>query len=377
MTELIRAMQRVTIEHCTFFVDTERPVALLRREQQPDELISWPDLKTGIHSPELSLHPTANALWVLYRADGQRADEQRYPALSSPAVLAAVRLGLDGSRGYVRAEGVKFLGMTSHGLWTGSSLSQEIDDVYDGGELPDSFAHPDTLCLHRPQQPTVSVEFDRHLDFVREHEHGVELWVNPSPPIVHPDGEGGASYEYRCSAVPLPVLEQLPARLRFRDLVPQGWGKPVQAEDFELLEAEFLQIEDTEPEFLELPPTSLPTWELIELSAIQREQALTVITDQLQHLEQYWRSETNELSPLSDGLANAQLQVTGAWPQTTVEVSFTHPYYPAGRILRRIEVFDSAGRIHSHEYVSIHLMEDLDTHDLPPLSEAREGILEI
>jgi len=64
---------------------------------------------------------------------------------------------------------------------------------------------------------------------------------------------------------------------------------------------------------------------------------------------------------------------TGAW----VDVSFTHPYFPGGRLRRSIRVFDDAGRVRPSMYNSIHLMEDLETRALPDPADAHNGVLDI
>lgn len=376
MNQAMNPLPRVQIGQVTFFVDAERPVGLLRRPDAPDQFLSWAETDTGIHSPQLSLHPARNALWLCYQYQ-EDDDLERYPALRCPARLTAIRLDPDGGIGSIQADQVKLLGVTSHGLWTGTSLVQNTDENYEGGELPDSFIHPDTLQLHRPQQATLNVSFDRHVDLVRETARGVELWLNPSPPLTHAADDGGASYEYRCSVVPLPPLEQLKTQLRFRDLVPAGWGRPVEMADFDRLEAEHSELSGHDPEGIDLAGVPGVSWKLVRLSDAQREQAVAATAEQFTGIEQYWHGAAGEVSPLSQGVADARVEVIGSWPATRVEVSFTHPHYPAGRMRRTFEIFDNAGRIRYAPYAAIHLMEDLDTLDLPAPSEARQGFLEI
>ncbi len=81
--------------------------------------------------------------------------------------------------------------------------------------------------------------------------------------------------------------------------------------------------------------------------------------------------------PLSQGLAEPRVEVRGEWPGTRVEVSFRHPFFPAGRLRRTLRVFDAAGRFSPPLYASVHLMEDLATSRLPPIEAAVDGILDI
>lgn len=376
MSDLMKPLPRVAIGLTTFFVDAERPVAMVRRPGVSDRFITWPDLPTGIHSPEVRIHPAADALWVCYTSHDEGGDE-RYPALGSPPQLAAVRIGIDGSTGYIHAEHVTFLGVDAQGLWTGTSLHQPTDDNYTGGPLPESHAHPETLLRHQPGHPPLRIEFDRHVDLVRQTGQGTELWLNPSPPITHPDGAGGAGYEYRCTKVLLPPVHTPGGRLRFRDLVPEGWGQAVGADEFEALEGQYPDASERDPERIDLTGVPGTGWDLVALTNEQREQAIAAMAGQFAHLEAYWHGGTDGPQPLARGLGHAAVQVTGDWPLSRIEITFTHPHYLRGRMRRTIQVFDTAGRIRFNPYADIHLMEDLDTCSLPDPDQARDGILQI
>lgn len=376
MTDPLRTLAPVTIDNTTFFVDEARPVAVLRRTGQPDRMVSWPRLNVGIHHPQTLLHRAGNALWVSYSPWDSTSDE-RYPALCAPQDMAAVRIGLEGDLGFVQTAGTKILGVTNEGLWTGSSPFQAIDEDYHGGPEPSGYAYPDTLQLHRPGQPPLSIEFDRHLFAVRQRGQSIEMWLNPSPPITHPDQAGGAGYEYRLTRIPLPPLNSIADALRFRDLVPQGWGEPVSEQELEQLEEEYLEPAQGDPGLIDLQGMVGTHWELVELSAVQREQAIAAVADQFSSLEQFWHDSSGEALPLTEGLSDAQCQVVGRWPQVQVVVDFHHPHYPQGILGRSFQVFDEAGRVHLHSYAGINLMEDLDTGDLPEPGQAKDGVLRI
>ena len=70
-------------------------------------------------------------------------------------------------------------------------------------------------------------------------------------------------------------------------------------------------------------------------------------------------------------------RLVGAWPDTRLEWTFTHPSRPGITLRRRLALFDDLGRICEPEYCDIHLMEDLDTGGLPPAGDARDGVLDI
>lgn len=81
--------------------------------------------------------------------------------------------------------------------------------------------------------------------------------------------------------------------------------------------------------------------------------------------------------PLVEGLSDSRAEPDGTWPDLGVRVTFRHPWFPGGLLTRRIRLFDELGRIADPGHPSIHLMEDLDTRMLPPLSEAVDGVLSI
>ena len=372
----MRPVPRVPVAGTTFFVDAERPVALARTAGKPDRFITWPDLPTGEHCPEVSLHAAPNALWVVYSTWEDGGDE-RYPALASPTGLWAVRIDPDGNTSYVQQRGAGFLGVGPEGLWTGTSTIQDTDDKYTGGLLPEGYTHPNRLQLHRPPLPPLGIDFDRHVHLVHSTPRGIQLWVNPSPAITHPDGEGGAGYEYRCTALPLPPLASLGGELRFRDLVPRGWGRKVSQRQQLALEQQHVDDGMLDLERIDLAGVAGSRWQLVQLSRAQREQAVTAMAGQFTNAHRYWQLDDGGTAPLSEGMEDVQVQVIGAWPRTRIEVSFTHPHYPLGRMCRTIEVFDAAGRIRFNPYADINLMEDLDTCALLDPAQARDGVLQV
>ncbi|WP_300009414.1 hypothetical protein [Pseudonocardia sp.] len=100
--------------------------------------------------------------------------------------------------------------------------------------------------------------------------------------------------------------------------------------------------------------------------------------EHLSDLDHHWRGTDGDPgSPLAAGLSGARAELVGSWPDQAVQVTFRHPWYPAGLLRRRLTLFDELGRPLDLEYCDIHLMEDLDTRDLPPPSEAVNGVLSV
>lgn len=373
MTDWMSPLPRTTIGKATFFVDEERPVALVRREAFPDLFLTWPELDVGLFAPHVSVHSASDALWVVYASDDDGGEDQ-YPALRASSQVLAVRVGTDGSLGHVRAEGVSVVGATRAGLWTSDSMGEEIDDGYRGDDLPRDWAAPTRLHIHLPGRPTRTLEVDRHVNAVQEGDRGHVLFVNPSPPVAHRDGVG-INYEYRCAALTLGAVDQWPARVRFRDYVAEGWGTPVAPERLGWYYNPWATGHD--PARIDLSAVAGTRWKRVTLTDAQKTQAVSALADQFATADSYWRAADGTISPLAEGVHETRVGVLGEWPQTVVQVTCRHPYFPAGRIRRSMRVFDDAGRIKFDRYAGLEFMEDLDTNALPDIREARDGILEV
>ncbi|MFL4472974.1 hypothetical protein ACIPVK_03130 [Paeniglutamicibacter sp. MACA_103] len=370
MVDQMHPFPRVAVGDAVIFVDQTRPVAVVRGPGLPDHPVSWPELDIGIISPEISLLSAPDAAWVVYAGC---ADEIGPTALGPHGIqdITAVRIGADGSVGHVGANRSRVLGATRHGLWTAPFEVLPIDESYSGGELPEGWAAPMALEVHMPTQATRRVEFDRQVESVGDEEAGTSFLVQPSPPVAHRDSDGFC-FEYRRATLVLPVGAELPARVRFRDFVPQGWGELVE----DRWEDE-PSASSADPEDIDLDGIPGTRWNRAAPTAAQELAAVHGITGQFANMEAYWRDANGESFPIADGVSDARVDVEGQWPQTRVRISFRHPYYPGGRLRRSIRVFDEAGRIMIHEYAGIHLMEDLDTNDLPDIGEEHGSVLEI
>lgn len=369
----LRSAVRKTIGDTIFFVDHELPVCVLRRPHEPDLCLSWPELDTGIHSPTMDLHPTDTALWVVYRSNDEGGDE-RYPALSSKNVISAVRIGIDGTLGIVRTEAEDFLGVTNLGLWTVVSAPVEVEESYRGGKLPAGWSHLSTLSLHAPNRTRRSFVTDRYAYLIYEVDTHHFLVVSPSPAVATPEGYDGFSFDYRTAVLPLGPLTVWPSSIVFRHIVRSGWGRKFTDEIHEFSDSD---PEPTEEQRFDVPASVQTVWTPVQLSEAQKSQAISAMSSQFKNAATYWTTETGQSSPLSQDMSQIRMEIKGTWPLVTICVSFCHPYFAGGRMQRSIEVFDAAGRIRFNQYADIHLMEDLDTLNLPDKSAAHDGILEI
>lgn len=93
-------------------------------------------------------------------------------------------------------------------------------------------------------------------------------------------------------------------------------------------------------------------------------------------MDSYWQGPDGD-HPLASGLSGSRARLVGQWPTTRVEFTFDHASRPGVRLRRYIPLFDELGAIDHSEYADIGLMEDLDTGRVPPLTDARDGFLDV
>jgi hypothetical protein len=87
--------------------------------------------------------------------------------------------------------------------------------------------------------------------------------------------------------------------------------------------------------------------------------------DRLTDLDHYWTHPDGHRAPLTDGLGDSRVDVVGTWPDTELHVTFAYAPRPGRRLRRIVPLFDELGRQASPESAAIHLMETLDTNDIP------------
>jgi hypothetical protein len=90
-------------------------------------------------------------------------------------------------------------------------------------------------------------------------------------------------------------------------------------------------------------------------------------------LDHYWTHADGRVTPLADGLSGSRVEVFGAWPDTALHITFDHAERPGRRLRRIVPLFDELGRSIPPEHAEVHLMETLDTEDLPDHRAARDS----
>ena len=334
-------------------VSVTEPVAVVRGPRDSDQVVSWADLYVGARAITTTVMSTGTGAWVLYRP----AESEDASIVAGSA--AAIFVSMDGTvRRFVGLNDLQPMGATRHGLWM---TSPALPDVADERAWIADF-RADVLGSDGSR---TSFTVDRRIMFAYDDGQLPQLLLYRSAPdAVH--RSWGTTFTYRYLSTPLPTGD-LPDRMNISETAP------------EILEPELMQtLTAMTVRSPEKPPIDTGVrWELIALPAEAQHEAVSAVLREFEHLANYWRAADGRTSPLTGGLGDPRLDVSGNWPTTRVHVSFTHPSYPHGRLQRTLRVFDDAGRIVPALYASVHLMEDLDTKPLPDTDTPHPATLEI
>ena len=326
-------------------ISADAPMAVVHREGSEARVVSWPDLDIGPISPSVLLLGATTGAWAFYHPAESDTDE--LPAGQSAAVHVAPDATVTRFRGLMGEQHP--IGASRDGLWL---TSAQLPDPRD-----DAAWRADThMLVLDPHGMRRDIIVDRRVGFVSEEHTTRHLLVYSGAPHTVREHRG-ESYDYRFRVLELPEGD-LPDVLRVDDLSVAS-----------LDETEFLtRVQDVAPRPASpTPEIARVDWARIDLAQAQIDDAVGVVLREFENLASYWHAPDGTTSPLSRGLGSPQVIARGEWPDTVVEVTFTHARYPDRRLRRTIRVFDDAGRIAPAPYAAIHLMEDLDTGQISRL----------
>ncbi|NAZ74303.1 hypothetical protein GTQ99_02535 [Kineococcus sp. T13] len=77
------------------------------------------------------------------------------------------------------------------------------------------------------------------------------------------------------------------------------------------------------------------------------------------------------------GARDLEHRLEGSWPHTVLELTMSVLERSGVRLRRRVPLFDELGRILGPQYPDAHLVDQYQAHMLPPLSQARDGFLDV
>jgi hypothetical protein len=352
MSDGASSWSEVTVGDAAIAVSTTAPVAVIRRAGAAEVLATWPDLDAGTRGLSCTVLGAPTGAWAFYRP-------QESEAPGSPAHASAVHVDADAR--VTRFSGLaehQALGVTRHGLWLTADMFPDPDD-------PGVWRIDRDVRVLGSDGSVRGIRVDRLVAFALDDGRAAQVVLYRGAPDAE-RSNGGASYTYRYLTAPLG--DELLAVIRADELDSAPFDE---AALLETMAAVTPRIPDTSP------ADPGVRWNQVSLSTPEESAAVAAVVDEFAHLAAFWRHDDGSTEPLSRGLGDPRVDVIGPWPDTRVEVSFTHPHFSAGRLRRTLRVFDDAGRVIPPLYASVHLMEDLDTGALPDPSTARGGILDI
>ncbi|WP_146081690.1 hypothetical protein [Clavibacter michiganensis] len=359
-------------------VGVAQPAAVIERDDGTREVVAWPGLPTGLVRPVQEVAPTPGGVWVAYLPD------EAPDGVPRETTASAVHISLDGRiREHHGLPAVAFLGATRHGLWLSTT-----------GQLPDADAPAEwrrerELLVVAPDGTRHDMTTDRVPVRASDDGTGCRLVAFADGPERTP-AYGGWEYGYAELAVALPA--ELPAVLRVdaHDAMPLPGGdepEPSPAADPTGDDATRDDPTDAQPARPADPTSEEPArpddpvipWDLVAMPDSLARAATESLATGFGDPDAYWGDprDTRGRAPLAQGMSGSSVTVVGEWPRTRVVVEFRHASRPGLLLRRTLPVFDAAGRIATAEYAAIHLMEDVETGQLPPAGAARDGILEV
>ncbi len=409
MTRLLRPGRLVAVGDRVWAVDVVQPVAAVLDAATGDQvaLVGWSAAPPGRWPRDRVVLPAADGRWVQQQPEG-------------PLVL----VGEDGVRAGRHVSDSVLGAVTAHGAWCAPRARRQVLSPVPDGPTPDhrTFAE---LYLAREDQVTRTVAVDAPVASVRSVEGALLVEVETGAWDTHHLGASTWELVPRTAWLRLEADADVPDRLstaehgcaappeRPSDL---GWryGRLPRTGDDEEDRAPHartgaldwfvgregssrnraepltaLAVEPGGPErwrrplgpghALTVAGTTDHLWVAVEqtgdapYSPSGAVGVLRVDADdyawfwqgRLRSLDAWWTDETGSVGPLSSGLSDPRVEVVGDWPATALHITFRWAQRPGVRLRRVVALYDELGRPQEPEYADVHLMEDLDTGNVP------------
>ncbi len=378
MADWLKGFPAVVVGGTEIVVDQDRPIAALLGPDGSSRFVTWPDLPVGTISPLPTLLPAPDGAWVHYPPPPETGSDQDLAPLLASQDSAAVHIDATGTVTRIRTGAHHAVGTSTGALWTAPDRGQRVDLGYRGGPLPPDWSEPTPLAVHRRDGSAAAVLVDRYVPTVVEEDGDVHVVVAPTPPIAHPDGFGGTSFEYRWSEVVLPSDSAPPATIRFLEHHPDGLGPavgPGRVWRSRRWTSRDRALRRSPGRWIDLSSVRGSRW---RTAALSRDRVAAAEEAASGWFRLFGQTEDGGTGPIAEGLHDAEVQLEGAWPDTRVVLTFRHPYWPGGRLRRTLRVFDDAGRLRSEPYADVFLAEDLAASgNLPPVDAARHGVRDV
>ncbi len=415
----------------TIVPDATRPVAAIIDDDSTVSWAVWPTAPLPARAiGHVSLWPTSRGAWVIYETeDSEEADDviQRSAVFVTPhGVTMTYDLGAG-----------QLVGADSGGLWLGDprdvstwmeapDCPEKPTDITDFEHLnPDDlewvpaepFWHSDfpnygrcadddfadisgagndqmdevepALPLPTPATELVRIHADGGRSVIRVDHlahrvdfNGTQLTLQyyPTGPRQVLDHQGpGWIVLYEAREVTINVSNGLPGTIETEQLTSQ----PVITEDEDAYEYEYERQQaaiTTWRDCFDLDGVDHTDWPLTSLPDVARTAAIGKLRAQFDDLEIpsiVWTRDHPTLRRAKSDYRNVKITDEGTWPATVIVVSFEHRTVPSLRLRRSYRVFNDSGHPRAWAHVTVQLDEDLNTGDIPSLSNAIDGVLDI
>ena len=265
----------------------------------------------------------------------------------------------------------------SRGIDLSSEGSDDIDDIDDTvpSTLTPTATGPVQLVRRGPSVDDV-MDVDRIVSHVEMVEGRLRLTYHPTGPIVTVDPDGDSkSYEYPQETIDVDVSAGLPKEIRVADYPPTKIPT-LPWDDGE---------EDDDDLDTAAPPYSLAgiegaQWVLRKLDDETMSASIEVVRVQLVGLAEpdlVWLDVDDKVHRVRSDYRDLSVRIEKAWPLTEVVAEFTYRRFIDRRFRYRVPVFDVAGRPIHYPYLTVYLMEDLDTLDFEGVQVTIDGFTEL
>ncbi len=329
---------------------TDQPIPVINDASEDDD--------TGLEAdPELLLHAR----------DAPLEEWEDLPA-SIPHEIDADFGPLHNSGSY---ESVPF---ESRGIDLSSRDSDGIADVVSSTLTP-AETGPVQLVRRGPSVHDV-MGVDRIVSDVEMVDGGLRLTYHRTGPIVAVDPGGDSGwYEYQQETIDVDVSAGLPQEIRVTDYpstkIPTSRWDDWDEDDDDL---------DSVPPSYSLAGVEGAQWALRKLDDETMSASIEAVRIQLVGLAEpnlVWLDVDDKVHRVRSDYRDLSVRVEKAWPLTEVVAEFTYRRLADRRFRYRVPVFDAAGRPIPYPYLTVYLMEDLDTLDLDDVNLSIDGFTEL
>jgi hypothetical protein len=220
------------------------------------------------------------------------------------------------------------------------------------------------------------MDVDRIVSNVEMVDGGLRLTYHPTGPIVTVDPDGvSASYEYPQESIDVDVSAGLPREIRVSDFpstkIPMRPWDSWDWDDDDL---------DTATPPFSLAGVEGAQWALRKLDDESLSASIEAVRVQLVGLAEpdlVWLDVDDKVHRVRSDYRDLSVRDEKSWPLTEVIAEFTYRRLVDRRFRYRVPVFDAAGRPIHYPYLTVYLMEDLDTLDLDDVKVTTEGFTEL